>query len=183
GVLYLAGNRVFRLTGQGEKWTPISQDLSTQDPARTTATGSGAENYGVVYTLAESPLKAGLLWAGTDDGRGWVTQDEGAHWEDRTANLPAEARGLWMGRIEASPHDANGAYLAVETHRSGKITPLAYRTTDLGRTWQNIAGDLPREGPVKVVREDPKNPALLFAGTEFGLFLSLDRGAHWVRFC
>ncbi len=182
GALYLAGNRVFRLTAHGEKWTPISPDLSTQDPARTTATGSGAENYGVAYTLAESPVKAGLLWAGTDDGKVWVTQDEGAHWEDRTANLPAEAKGLWMGRIEASPHDANVAYLAVETHRSGKIAPLAYRTADLGRTWQSIAGDLPREGPVKVVREDPKNPSLLFAGTEFGLYVSFDRGAHWIRF-
>ncbi len=181
-VLYLAGNRVFRLTDHGEKWTPVSPDLSTQDPARTTATGSGAESYGVVYTLAESPSRKGLLWAGTDDGKVWLTEDEGGHWADLTANLPAEARGLWMGRIEASAHDPKVAYLAVETHRSGKIAPLAYRTADLGRTWQSISGDLPGSGPVKVVREDPKNPDLLFAGTEFGLFASLDRGAHWVKF-
>ncbi len=181
-MLYLAGNRVFRLTDHGEKWNPISPDLSTQDPARTTATGSGAENYGVVYTLADSPVQAGLLWAGTDDGKVWVTEDGGGRWTDLTANLPAEARGHWMGRIEASAHDPKVAYLAVETHRSGKIAPLAYRTADLGRTWQNIAGDLPAIGPVKVVREDPKNPSLLFAGTEFALFASLDRGAHWVKF-
>ncbi|MGH9367394.1 MAG: WD40/YVTN/BNR-like repeat-containing protein, partial [Thermoanaerobaculia bacterium] len=182
GVLYLGGNRVFRLTDRGEKWTAISADLSTQDPARTTATGSGAENYGVVYTLAESPRKKGLLWAGTDDGKVWVTEDEGAHWTDLTGNLPLEARGLWMGRIEASGHDPNVAYLAIETHRSGKYAALAYRTGDLGRTWQSVSGDLPPAGPVKVVREDPKNPDLLFAGTEFGLYVSLDRGGHWTKF-
>jgi photosystem II stability/assembly factor-like uncharacterized protein len=182
GVLYLAGNRVFRLTDRGEKWTAISSDLSTQDPARTTATGSGAENYGVVYTLAESSLRKGLLWAGTDDGKVWVTEDGGARWTDLTGNLPPETRGLWMGRIEASAHDPKVAYLAVETHRSGKIAALAYRTADLGRTWRSISGDLPASGPVKVVREDPKNPNLLFAGTEFGLYVSLDLGAHWTKF-
>jgi photosystem II stability/assembly factor-like uncharacterized protein len=182
GVLYLGGNRVFRLTDRGEKWSAISEDLSTQDPARTTATGSGAENYGVVYTLSESPVRQGLLWAGTDDGKVWVTENDGAKWTDLTGNLPAEARGLWMGRIEASPHDPGAAYLAVETHRSGKYAALAYRTGDLGRTWQSVAGDLPPAGPVKVVREDPKNPNLLFAGTEFGLFVSLDRGRHWTKF-
>lgn len=181
GVLYLAGNRVFRLTDRGEKWSAISGDLSTQDTSRTTATGSGAENYGVVYTLAESPLQKGLLWAGTDDGKVWLTEDDGAHWTDLTGNLPPEARGLWMGRIEASAHDPKVAYLSVETHRSGKLAALAYRTADLGRTWQSAAGDLPATGPVKVVREDPKNPSLLFAGTEFGLFTSLDRGAHWTK--
>ncbi|HEY7111437.1 MAG TPA: hypothetical protein VIA45_00775 [Thermoanaerobaculia bacterium] len=182
GVLYLGGNRVFRLSDRGESWTPISGDLSTQDPSRTNATGSGAEVYGVVYTLAESPLAKGRIWAGTDDGKVWITSDDGAHWTDLTGNLPAEARGLWMGRIDASSHDANVAYLAVETHRSGTIAPLAYRTADLGRTWQKISSDLPPDGPVKVVREDPKNADLLFAGTELGLYVSLDRGAHWSKF-
>jgi hypothetical protein len=87
-----------------------------------------------------------------------------------------------MGRIEASAHDPNAAYLAVETHRSGKLAALAYRTADLGRTWQSVAGDLPPSGPVKVVREDPKNPSLLFAGTEFGLYVSIDRGVRWTKF-
>jgi photosystem II stability/assembly factor-like uncharacterized protein len=182
GVLYLGGNRVFRLSDRGESWTPISGDLSTQDPSRTNATGSGAEVYGVVYTLAESPLAKGRIWAGTDDGKVWITSDDGAHWTDLTGNLPAEARGLWMGRIDASSHDANVAYLAVETHRSGTIAPLAYRTADLGRTWQKISSDLPPDGPVKVVREDPKNADLLFAGTELGLYVSLDRGVHWSKF-
>jgi hypothetical protein len=181
GALFLAGNRVFKLTNRGESWKVISPDLSTQDPKKTTATGSGAENYGVVYTLAESPLQKGLLWAGTDDGKVWVTSDEGANWTDLTAQLPPAARGMWIGRIEASWHDPKAAYLAVETHRAGKLAALAYRTGDLGRTWQSIAGDLPADGPVKVVREDPKNPRLLFAGTEFGLFGSIDAGASWTK--
>jgi photosystem II stability/assembly factor-like uncharacterized protein len=181
GALYLGGNRVFKLAARGEEWKAISPDLSAQDHAKLTAVGSGAENYGVVYTLAESPVKAGLLWAGTDDGKLWITEDDGASWTDLTASLPAAAKGQWLSRVEASAHDARVAYLAVDAHRSGAFAPLAWRTADAGRTWQGIAGDLPAEGPVKVVREDPKNPGLLYAGTEFGLFVSLDRGVRWLR--
>lgn len=181
GALYLAGNRVFKLTEQGEQWTLVSPDLSSQDLAKTTTVGSGAENYGVVYTLAESPVKAGLLWAGTDDGKVWVTEDGGSRWADLTANLPAAAKGQWISRIEASFADPKVAYLAVDAHRSGNDAPLLYRTADLGRTWQAIASDLPSNGPVKVVREDPFNPRLLYAGTEFGLFASVDQGGRWVK--
>lgn len=181
GALYLAGNRVFKLTRKGEHWQAISPDLSAADPLKTTASGSGAENYGVVYTLAESPLAAGLLWAGTDDGKLWITRDEGGTWTDLTAGLPAAAKGQWLNRIEASAHDAQVAYLAVDAHRSGHLAPLAFRTADGGRTWQEIASHLPADGPVKVVREDPRNPSVLYAGTEFGLFTSVDRGASWTR--
>ncbi len=182
GTLYLAGNHVFRMSNRGEHWDRISPDLSTQQLAKMIAVGSGAENYGVVYALAESPLKAGLLWAGTDDGKLWITTNDGADWTDLTANLPAPARGQWIFRIEASSHDPNIAYMAVDAHRMGNYSPLLYRTADGGRSWQGIAAGLPVDGPVKVVREDPKNPNLLFAGTEFGLFVSLNRGGHWVKF-
>ncbi len=182
GVLYLAGNFVFRLTARGERWRIISPDLSTQELAKMTAVGSGAENYGVVYTLAESPRRPGWLWAGTDDGKVWVTENEGQSWTDLTAYLPAEARGQWISRIEASWHDPQVAYLAVDAHRAGNYAPLVYRTADGGRSWQNIAGNLPPDGPVKVIREDPRNPDLLYVGTEFQLFVSLDRGKHWVEF-
>jgi photosystem II stability/assembly factor-like uncharacterized protein len=180
GALYLAGNRVFKLERDGEHWRAISPDLSAQDPLRTAATGSGAETYGVVYTLAESRLTPGLLWAGTDDGKLWRSDDDGAHWLDLTAQLPAAARGQWLSRIEASPHDPKSAFLALDAHRSGDFAPHLWRTTDAGRTWQDIASDLPKDGPVKVARQDPVNPALLYAGTEFGLFVSLDAGAHWL---
>ena len=181
-TLYLAGNHVFRLTNHGEQWHRISPDLSTQQLTKMITVGSGAENYGVVYALAESPVNAGLLWAGTDDGKLWVTANDGTDWTDLTGNLPAAAKDQWIFRIEAGWHDANVAYMAVDAHRSGNYSPLLYRTADRGRTWQGIATDLPANGPVKVVREDPRNANLLFAGTEFGLFASLDRGGHWVRF-
>jgi photosystem II stability/assembly factor-like uncharacterized protein len=181
GVLYLAGNRVFKLTGKGEEWSLISPDLTARHPDRIAAVGSGAENYGVVYTLAESPVKAGLLWAGTDDGKLWLTEDEGGHWTDLTASLPAAARGEWISRIEPGAHDPGVAYLAVDAHRGAGYRPLAWRTADGGKTWQDIASNLPGDGPVKVVREDPFNPSLLFAGTEFGLFASLDRGGRWTK--
>ncbi len=181
GTLYLAGNHVFRLTEQGEQWTQISPDLSAQDLAKARAVGSGAENYGVVYALAESPATAGLLWAGTDDGKLWVTEDGGSRWTDLTANLPPAVKGQWISRVEAGGTDPRVAYLAVDAHRSGSDAPFLYRTADLGRTWQSIASDLPPNGPVKVVREDPTNPRLLYAGTEFGLFASFDQGGHWVK--
>ena len=182
GVLYLAGNRVFRLDARGEKWRTISPDLSTQELPKMVAVGSGAENYGVVYTLAESPLKAGLLWAGTDDGKVWVTENEGETWTDLTANLPEAARGQWVSRVEPSRHDAKVAYLVVDAHRTGNYAPLVYRTADGGKTWQFIASNLPADGPAKVLREHPKNPNLLFAGTEFGLYVSFNRGGQWTRF-
>jgi photosystem II stability/assembly factor-like uncharacterized protein len=181
GVIYLGGNHVFRLTDRAEKYSLISPDLTRNDPARTTATGSGAENYGVVYSLAESPKRVGLLWAGTDDGRLWVTEDDGGKWTELTANLPEPARGQWIVRIEASPHDANGAYVVVNNYRAGDDRPMILRTTDLGKSWQPIVGDLPANVPVEVVREDPVNSKLLYAGTHFGLFASFDEGMHWNR--
>lgn len=181
GVMYLAGNRIFRLKNRGEEWTLISPDLSTQDPHKTTTVGSGAENYGVVYALAESPLKPGLLWAGTDDGKLWLSEDDGGRWTDLSAQLPPSAKGHWVSRIEASAHDPKVAYLAVDAHRAGVYAPLLLRTADAGRSWTSVAGNLPADGPVKVVREDPANPSLLFAGTEYGLFASLDRGGSWLK--
>jgi photosystem II stability/assembly factor-like uncharacterized protein len=180
-ALYLGGNRVFKLTSKGERWQLVSPDLSSQDPQKTTAVGSGAESYGVVYTLAESPVKAGLLWAGTDDGKLWLTENDGGNWTDLSANVPAPARGQWISRIEPSHQDASVAYLAVDAHRSQNYGPLAYRTADGGRTWQSIVSSLPSDHPVKVVREDPRNADVLYAGTEFALFVSFDRGATWTR--
>jgi photosystem II stability/assembly factor-like uncharacterized protein len=180
GVFYLGGNRVFRFTAKGEKWTMISPDLTARIQDRIETQGSGAETYGIVYTLAESPVKAGMLWAGTDDGKLWVTEDGGGAWTDLTSSLPPAAKGEWISRVEAGRADAAVAYLVVDAHRSGHYAPLAWRTADRGKTWTSIAGDLPPAGPAKVVREDPSNAKLLYAGTEFGLFVSLDRGGHWV---
>jgi photosystem II stability/assembly factor-like uncharacterized protein len=181
GVMYYGADRVFRLTNRGESWQQISDDLSTRDLARMTALGSGAETFGVVYTLAESPVKQGLLWAGTDDGKVWKTENDGGTWTDLTASLPAAVKNVWISRMEASHHDPLVAYAAIDGHRTGKYTPWLLRTADGGKTWRNIAAALPNGGPVKVVREDPKNPNLLFAGTEFGLWATVDRGARWFK--
>lgn len=180
-VLYLAGNRVFRLTERGDRWAAISPDLTTQDPVRTMTVGSGAENHGTIYALAESPLQKGLLWAGTDDGKVWITRDDGGSWTDLTDNLPRPERGMWVSRVEASHFEPGTAYVALDAHTSDIFTPHALMTSDFGRTWKSIASDLPSHGPVKVVREDVRNPNLLFAGTEFGIFASFDRGTTWTK--
>jgi photosystem II stability/assembly factor-like uncharacterized protein len=179
GVIYLGGNCVFKLTDRAEKYSVISPDLTRNDPARTNATGSGAENFGVVYSLAESPKRVGLLWAGTDDGRLWITENDGGKWTELTDNLPQPARGQWIVRIEASAHDPNVAYVATNAYRSGDDRPMILRTSDLGKSWQPVVGDLPANAPVEVVREDLVNPKLLYTGTHFGVFASLDQGTHW----
>ena len=181
GTIYLGGNCVFRLTDRAEKYSVISPDLTHNDPVKTNATGSGAENFGVVFSLAESPKRAGLLWAGTDDGRLWITENDGGKWTELTANLPEGARGQWIVRIEPGNQDPNVAYVAMNAYRAGDDRPMAFRTADLGKTWQPITGDLPANFPLEVVREDPVNPKLLYAGTHFGVFVSVDQGAHWVR--
>ena len=181
-TMYLAGNRVFELTNHGERWKPISADLSAQQADRIMTTGSGAETYGVVFALAESPAKAGLLWAGTDDGKLWITEDGGTSWTDLTASLPPAAKGQWIARIEASWRDAKSAYLVVSAFRSGNYAPLIYRTSDSGKTWRSVSANLPADWPARVVREDPVNPNLLFAGTEVGLYVSFDAGGSWTPF-
>ena len=181
GTIYLGGNSVFKLTDRMEKYSVISPDLTHNDPNKTNATGSGAENYGVVFSLAESPKKAGLLWAGTDDGRLWMTDNDGGKWSELTNNLPEPARGQWVVCIEPSNVDPNVAYVATNAYRAGDDRPMIVRTSDLGKTWTSVTGDLPANDPVEVIREDLVNAKLLYAGTHFGLFASFDQGTHWVR--
>ncbi|HZS05354.1 MAG TPA: hypothetical protein VFD58_11010 [Blastocatellia bacterium] len=181
GTLYLGGNHLFKLTERGDKWEEISPDLSTQDAKKITVTGSGAETHCTIYTFSESPLKAGIIWAGTDDGKLWVTPDEGKTWNDLTANLPAEVKGLWVSRVEASHVEEGTAYVAIDGHRNDVFRPFVLVTNDFGKTWRSIAGNLPPGGPVKVVREDPVNRNLLYAGTEFSFWLSFNRGRTWIR--
>ena len=181
GVIYLGGNCVFKLTDRMEKYSVISPDLTHNDPNKTNAIGSGAETYGVVFSLAESPKKAGLLWAGTDDGRLWITDNDGAKWTELTNNLPEPARGQWIVRIEPSNIDPNVAYVATNAYRTGDDHPTILRTADLGKTWTSVTGDLPANASLEVIREDLVNPNLLYCGTHFGIFASFDQGKHWVR--
>ena len=190
-TLYFADQQVFATSNGGQHWRPVSPDLTRPDPgapatldAPTAADvpkdkpGAGKRR-GVVYALGPSPLAAGLLWAGTDDGLVWRTADAGAHWTDVTP----PGLGAWskIGVIEPSHTDPATAYIAVDRHRLDDAAPYIYRTGDAGAHWSAIVQGLPT-GPlasVNVVREDPRHPGLLYAGTESGAFVSFDDGGHW----
>jgi photosystem II stability/assembly factor-like uncharacterized protein len=179
-VLWMGGQYVFRLTERGDRWERVSPDLTTMDPRKMATGGSGAETHCTIVSLAESPVKAGVVWAGTDDGKVWVTPNGGGAWTDVTANLRGVPAGLYVSRLEASHHDARTAYVSLDGHRSDVFAPWVFVTHDLGGSWTSIAGDLPKDHTVNVVREDVQNPNLLFVGTEFGLFVSFDAGRKWL---
>jgi len=177
-VLYQAGNRVYKLKEKGDFWYAISGDLTRRQIDRILTEGSDAETHGTVTALAESPLRQGTLWAGTDDGLIHVTLDDGANWTDVT---PKVVGGLYVSGLEASAHDARTAYAAIDGHRSDVFRPLVLLTEDGGRSWREIQGDLPADSPVRVVREDPADRNVLYCGTETGAYVTLDRGKRWLR--
>jgi hypothetical protein len=189
-TLYLAGNYVFKTTDAGDTWTVISPDLSNSDPVQRLQQGSGgltpdnsgAESHASVTTLSESPISQQIIWTGTDDGNVHVTRDGGANWTNVRGNVPGVPDGIWVSRVEASHFTTGEAYLAFDGHRSDNVTPWVFKTTDFGETWVNITSNLPAGHVVRVVREDLRNPDLLFAGTEFGLFVSIDDGESWSKF-
>lgn len=185
-TILFGGNHVFRSYDRGDTWEIISPDLSTQDTAFVNPESGGltrdvtqAETHATVLTLAESPVTPGVIWAGTDDGRVHVTRDGGRTWTDVGVNLPAQVQGLWVSRVEPSHFDEGTAYVSKDGHRSDEFTPWIFRTTDHGATWTRISGGLPDGHAIYVVREDPKNPRLLYAGSEFGAFVSADGGQTW----
>ncbi|HEU5207871.1 MAG TPA: hypothetical protein VFU06_00555 [Longimicrobiales bacterium] len=193
-VFYAGANRVLKSSNRGDDLQPISPDLtyadtmkiriSTRETGGITPDATGAETYGTIVTLAESPLRGGWLYAGTDDGRVWMTRDDGANWTEVTDRLPGVPANTYVSRIEPSWHDENVFYVTFDGHRTGDFTPYVFMTTDGGRSFGSIAGNLPRGSIdfVHVIREDPVNPNLLFVGTDVGAYVSLDRGATWRRF-
>ncbi|MGA2361102.1 MAG: hypothetical protein ABSG73_01460 [Candidatus Aminicenantales bacterium] len=181
-TIYHCGNIVVMSTNRGESWTEISPDLTTNDKSKMQADGKGGDQsiqYCTVTTFDESPLVPGLLWAGTDDGNVWVTRDNGKSWAKLNDKITGNP-GYWVSRVAASNSDPGTAYVSYSGFRNDDFRPFIYRTTDYGQTWAPAAGDLP-EGPVNVVREDVKNPRLLFAGTDFGVYVSIDTGRHWTK--
>ena len=146
----------------------------------------GYTSYGYVVTIGESPMMPGVLWAGTDDGNVQMSRDGGTNWNNVSKNVPilAEKSGelYHITRVEPSRYDAGTAYLAVDGHRFDDLKPYVYVTRDYGATWASISGNLPAVGTVNVIREDPKNKDLLYAGTEFGLYVSIDGGKEWKEF-
>ncbi len=188
-TIYLGGNFLFRTTDRGESWRIISPDLSTRDPEKTRRGGSGgitpdntgAETHGTITSLSESSVIPGVIWAVTDDGNVQLTRDNGRTWTNARAAIRSVPAGIWADRIEASHFDPARAYVVFDGHRSDTFSPWAFRTDDYGQTWTDITSNLPAGHSVHVIREDLRNPDLLFLGTEFEVFVSLDRGARWTR--
>ena len=177
-VLYLGGNRVFKLTQRGDAWEVISPDLTRSTTEQVTAEGSFAEQFGTLVSLTQSSLDAGTLWAGTDDGHVYITTDEGGTWTEVT---PDKTEGIYVSKIAASAHDARTAYIACDGHRTDDFGVYVYMTEDGGRKWTAIGGNLPDGAPVKVIREDPVNRNVLYAGTERAAWVTIDRGQTWVK--
>lgn len=193
-VLYFGANRVLKSTRRGEEMYPISADLTYADPEKirisTRTTGgitvdaTGAETYGTIVSLAESPIRPGILFAGTDDGRVWVTKNDGGTWEELSKHFPGLPPNAYVSEIEPSPHDSMTVFVTFDNHRVGDYAPYVYQSADFGKSFRSIAGTLPSGGPdfVHVIRQDPVNPDLLFVGTDVGAYVSLNRGQSWQRF-
>ncbi|OLC96085.1 MAG: hypothetical protein AUJ00_04955, partial [Gemmatimonadetes bacterium 13_1_40CM_3_70_6] len=193
-TFYAGSNKVMKSTSRGENLFPISPDLTTRDTMKirvsTQTTGgitpdvTGAETFCTIVSLAESPLRPGLLYAGTDDGNVWLTRNDGGTWENLTGRFPGVPAGTYVSRIEPSHFDTATFYITFDNHRNNDFTPYVYATTDFGKTFRSIVTNLPKGGPdyAHVIREDPFNRDLLFVGTDVGAYVSRDRGVSWQRF-
>ncbi|HET7322090.1 MAG TPA: hypothetical protein VFI96_06320, partial [Longimicrobiaceae bacterium] len=188
--VYYGCQYVFQTTNGGQSWEIISPDLSTQDPSRIVSSGGLiGDNLGqfageVVFALAPSPIRQGLLWAGTNDGQIWYTPDCGSHWTNVTENLKGVPEWGTIRKIQPSHFDPNVAYVAIDRHMMDDREPYIFKTTDMGRTWTEISGDLPSSSPldyVMAVTENPNRQGMLFAGTGHGFYYSLDDGQSWTR--
>jgi len=189
-TVYYGCQVIFRTSDGGQTWNVISPDLSTQDASRIVSSGGViGDNLGqfygeVVFAIAPSKIRKGLIWAGTNDGKVWYTRDGGATWADVTKNVGMPAWGT-VSTIEPSRFDAGTAYLAVDFHLMDDRDPYIYKTTDFGETWTRISDGLPKGHPlayVKSVAENPNRQGMLFAGTGHAFYYSLDDGASWTQF-
>jgi photosystem II stability/assembly factor-like uncharacterized protein len=185
-TLYVAGNRVFRSTDEGSSWEVVSDDLTRNDPSKLGPSGgpitkdnTGAEAYCTIFVLEESPHQRSLLWAGTDDGLVHISEDGGKTWQNITPpDLPEWAL---ISVIDLSRHDAGTAYLAATRYKHDDTQPYLFKTTDFGSSWQKIVAGIPSDDFTRVIRQDPVQPNLLFAGTETGIYVSFDDGGQWQR--
>jgi photosystem II stability/assembly factor-like uncharacterized protein len=190
--LYMAANRLYRSDDRGDSWRPVSPDLTRQVDRNAlkvmgrvwgpdaVAKNSSTSFYGNIVSLSESPLKEGLIYVGTDDGLIQVTEDGGSHWRriEHVAGIPD---GTYVSHLEASRQDANTIYAAWENHKMGDFKPYLAKSTDRGATWTSIVANLPTRGPVWSLTEDHVQRGLLFAGTEYGVYFTVDGGGKWIQ--
>ncbi len=189
GTIYLGSQFVHKSTDQGRSWEIISPDLTTDDAAKQgayesgglTYDASGAEMHTTILSIAVSHLNAGEIWVGTDDGNVQLTRDGGRSWTNLRENVPGLPEGIWIPDVQPSKHVSGRAYLVAEDHRRGEWAPMVWVTEDFGESWRSIASD-EIGGFVHAIEEDPAEANLLFVGTEFGLWASLDRGTSWLPF-
>ncbi|MEM7415322.1 MAG: glycosyl hydrolase [Gemmatimonadota bacterium] len=192
--IYFASYRVWRTDDRGDSWTPISGDLTrSQERIEIEHMGrvqswdnawdvGAMSNYNTITSLGESPVEEGVIYAGTDDGLLWVTEDTGDNWRQiEVGDLPGVPATAFVNDIKADMFDANTVYVALDNHKYGDFTPYLVKSTDRGQSWTSITGDLPARHLVWRMVQDHVEPNLLFAGTEFGLFVTVDGGAQWVK--
>ncbi len=182
-VIYTAAECVFKSADHGQSWTKISEDLTRNDKTKQQPSGgpltndiTSVEYYDTIFALTESPVDKGTLWAGSDDGLIHVSTDAGAHWTNVSPKMPEWST---VDSIEASPHDGKTVYAAIDRHKLDDFKPYIFKTADLGKTWTSIVNGIPDGAFVHAVREDPKKAGLLYAGSELGVYVSFDAGAHW----
>ncbi|MEM7126330.1 MAG: glycosyl hydrolase [Chloroflexota bacterium] len=185
-VIYTTGNVVFRTTSEGNEWEPISPDLTRSDPEKLQPSGgpiskdtSGAEHYCTIASFGESPLEPGLLWSGSDDGLVHISRDNGESWQNVTPPDLPEWSQIWV--IDPSPHDAATLYVAATRYKLDDTAPYLFKTHDYGVTWSQITTGIPADDYTRCIRADVTCRGLLYAGTETGLYISLDDGESWQR--
>jgi len=192
-TVYYGCQVIFKTSNAGQSWTVLSPDLSTNDPKYIVSSGGIVEDnlgqfYGeVVFAIAPSEIQRGLIWAGTNDGKVWNTQDGGTTWNDVTKALNTAGLPTWgtVRKIEPSHFDPATAYVAIDFHMMDNRKPYIYKTTDFGKSWTNVTGDLPATSPldyVMAVTENPNKKGMLFAGTGHAFYYSMDDGHHWTHF-
>ncbi len=187
-TLWMGGNKLFKSLNRGDTWQAVSPDLTTNDPEKQkpmqgmSPENTGAETHCTIITISESPMKAGVVWVGTDDGLVQVTENDGRDWTNVSDKAAAAGvpKNSWVSRVTASKYKLERCYATFDGHRSGDMKPYVLMTDDMGKTWTNITANLPEES-VYVIKEDPSVEDTLYAGTEFGLYVSFDRGKSWTR--
>jgi photosystem II stability/assembly factor-like uncharacterized protein len=189
GSIYCGAQYLYRSNDKGVSWTKLSGDLTTNDPKKQRQEESGgltidnstAENHCTIFSISESPVDSMVIWVGTDDGNVQVTANDGKSWTNARQKIAGVPKDAWCSSVQASPHDRSSAFVTFTNHQMGDMKPYVYRTSDMGKTWTSLGSDSIK-GYAWIIQQDHVNPELLFLGTEFGLWVSIDGGRQWAQF-